>query len=181
MHFVRIKNKEPKYNNGLPIHRQIICGGRINLCNLYKMIKNPYHRAIAFNTDSIMMRKIITKEKITNDKVMPDDIISEEKYFNSFNNVLSNIGKYRIEDWKIRGSYYKNFEDRTTYKYESVKWIIEKEHDDFAKFCTTIDEQQSALISGGAGCGKTEIIKRIRNDTDLILCFTNKAVELVNL
>ena len=56
LHFIRIKNKQPKYNTGLPIHRHIICGGIINLCNLYKKIHTPTNQVICFNTDSIMIK-----------------------------------------------------------------------------------------------------------------------------
>ena len=51
LHFVRIKNKQPKYNTGLPIHRHIFCSGIINLCNLYKKIHTSTNQVICFNTD----------------------------------------------------------------------------------------------------------------------------------
>ena len=92
--------------------------------------------------------------------------------------ILNNIGKIRLEDWKIRGDYYLDrYIDKKEYKFQPIKWQIQNEQDDFKEFCNTINEQQSALISGGAGCGKTEVIKSIRTKTDLILCFTNKATE----
>jgi hypothetical protein len=55
-HFVRVQSKQPKYNTGLPIHRHIICGGIINLANLYYTLKSESTRFICFNTDSIMVK-----------------------------------------------------------------------------------------------------------------------------
>lgn len=167
IHFVRVKSSEPKYDNSLSIHRHIICGGIINLVNLYKAIKTPLNRAVAFNTDSIMMKGDLT-------------ILENNKAESVCANELANIGKIRVEDWKIKGQDYKAIESAEPFKFESVNWTIENEQDDFNEFCKTINEQQGALICGGAGCGKTEVIKTIRNpETDIILALTNKAVENV--
>ena len=56
LHFVRLQNKQPKYTNSLSIHRHIICGGIINLVNLYNSIRHPNIKIISFNTDCIFVK-----------------------------------------------------------------------------------------------------------------------------
>jgi hypothetical protein len=67
-------------------------------------------------------------------------------------------------------------EDRELEIYEPIKW--EDRHED-ENFINTINNASSALITGMPGCGKTEVIKNIQSETDLILSFTNCAVQNV--
>ena len=164
LNFVRIKTKTPKYNTGLPLHRHIICGGIINLANLYYKIKTPQNMVVAFNTDSLMLKGTTPQDFTTTDS--------------SSKNILQSIGSIRKEDWKIKGRHHDTFEDNDPYIHKKVEWNKQTEGDDFKLFCDTINKQSSAVIIGGPGCGKTEVIKSIRNpETDLILTFTNKAAE----
>ena len=54
-----------------------------------------------------------------------------------------------------------------------------KENDNFSDFCELVYNSTSAVIIGGGGFGKTEVIKNIisREKTCLVLAFTNKAIE----
>jgi len=165
LHFIRIKNQTKKFNTALPIQRHIICGGIINLANLYKKISRPTNHIVAFNTDSIMVYGDM------------DDDLYDELNYKVRATTLENIGSIRFENWKIKGKLYTELEMNEEFIYHPVVWNTQQEHDDFDEFCQIIDMQQSSLISGGAGCGKTEVIKNIRTENDLILCFTNKATE----
>ena len=167
-HFVRVQSKEKKLITGLPIHRHIICGGIINLVKLHDSIVSPESKVIAFNTDSIMIRN----PNIT-------DEFYEKKMVHSSDNILSTIGKIRTEEWKIKCLTVSTFENREIEIYQPIVWEIHSEGEHFDEFCHIVDNCGSALICGGAGCGKTEVIKNIKKETDLILSFTNKAVENV--
>jgi len=165
LHFIRIKNKTKKFNTALPIQRHIICGGIINLANLYKKVSRHDNQIVALNTDSIMVYGDM------------DDKLYESINFNPSTSTLENIGKIRPEQWKIKGKLYTDLEMNEEFQYHPVVWNTQQENEDFTEFCQIIDAQPSALISGSAGCGKTEVIKNIRTENDLILCFTNKATE----
>jgi hypothetical protein len=67
-------------------------------------------------------------------------------------------------------------EDRELEIYEPIKWEVQHEDE---KFIDTINNASSALITGMPGCGKTEVIKNIQTENDLILSFTNCAVQNV--
>ena len=99
--------------------------------------------------------------------------------FERSNSILSTIGKIKTEDWKIKCLTISTFENRDLESYQPIEWEIKQEGENFTEFCEVVDNCGSALICGGAGCGKTEVIKNIRKETDLILSFTNKAVENV--
>jgi hypothetical protein len=167
-HFVRVQGKDKKYKTGLPIHRHIICGGIINLVKLHDDIIGPESKVIAFNTDSIMIRYPVISDEFY-----------EQQWCKSKYTVLESIGKIRSEDWKIKCQSVSFFVDRDIENYQPVEWSLIQEGDNFNEFCKIVDESESALICGGAGCGKTEVIKSIKKDTDLVLSFTNKAVENV--
>ena len=165
LHFVRVRNEAKLYNNGLSIHRHIICGGIINLANLYYSIKSPTVNIIAFNTDSIMF------------KYGRNDNFEDLSFPDCDNTILQTIGKIRQEPWKIKARSIFTLEDRKHEVFEALKWNETKEEDCSNNFLDIIESKSSALISGMPGCGKTELIKSIYNDkTDLILSFTNSAV-----
>jgi len=177
MHFVRVQTKQPKYNTGLPIHRHIIAGGIINLVNLYNEIKTNErpHKCIAFNTDSIMIKYDKSESKLLKgeDYGFCEDIFESELNKSS---PLDNIGKIRDEPYKIKSYHIFEMEDRELEVFEPVSWNIEVE-ENFDDFVKQIDNLNSGLITGMPGCGKTEIINNIQKHDDLILSFTNCAVE----
>ena len=78
LHFIRIKNKQPKYNTGLPIHRHIIYGGIINLCNLYEKVKTPIEPIIR-------LIKIKNRQPTIHNNIICDDIIN---LCNSYNKII---------------------------------------------------------------------------------------------
>ena len=162
LHFVRMQQKKPKYNTSISIHRHIICGGIINLINLYKHIKHPNIKVVAFNTDSIMLKTGLFMADRLKMKLNPS-------------NTLETIGTYRFEDYKIKSNNMFEFEDRDEIFYKKLEWnVIIEEDNDIINITNNIN---SALISGIAGCGKTELIKNIYdNETDLILSFTNASI-----
>ena len=92
-------------------------------------------------------------------------------------NVLETIGTYRFEDYKIKSNNMFEFEDREEIFYKKLEWNIIEEDDDIINTTNNIN---SALISGIAGCGKTELIKNIYNETDLILSFNTSSDKLGN-
>jgi len=182
-HFVRVQSQVKKYKTALPIHRHIIAGGIINLVKLHDDIVEFETKTeiiddeefvtlpsivIAFNTDSIMIRN----PKIT-------DEFYDNRMVKSAQSVLSSIGKVRTEDWKIKCLSVSFFINNEIEEYKPNQWSVLVEGENFAEFCKTVDGIGSAVICGGPGCGKTEVIKTIKNDSDLVLSFTNKAVENV--
>ena len=168
LHFVRVQTKSKKFNTGLPIHRHIIAGGIINLVKLYNQIKiNDSINVIAFNTDSIMIKYNRKPDE-------PSAILFDTTNFES--PTLDNIGKTRHEQYNIKSFQLYEMEDRELEIYEPIKW--EERHED-ENFINTINNASSALITGMPGCGKTEVIKNIQTDNDLILSFTNCAVQNV--
>ena len=161
-HFVRAQTKTKKFNTGLPIHRQIVCGGIINLVKLHDSIVGPNSKIISLNTDSIMIKNA------------KDDI---ENMMTGNESTLEAIGMIRTEEWKIKAKLMFVFENRDLEIYQPNNWTIVNEGQDFTQFCELVDQSQSAVITGGGGTGKTEVIKRIRKDGDFIGTFTNKARE----
>ncbi len=72
---------------------------------------------------------------------------------------MKKIGKIRHEEWKVKGRYYLTIEDNNKYNFKPVEWeIINENVNEFKEFYELINIQESALITGGAGCGKNEII-----------------------
>jgi hypothetical protein len=168
LHFVRVQTKNKKFNTGLPIHRHIIAGGIINLVKLYNQIKiNESVQVIAFNTDSIMIKY---NRKPDEQSSLLFDTTNYESH------ILENIGKTRHEPYKIKSFQLYEMEDRELETYEPIKWEVQHEDENFYD---TINSASSALITGMPGCGKTEVIKNIQTENDLILSFTNCAVQNV--
>lgn len=167
-HFIRVRSEEKEYNTGLSIHRHIICGGIMNLAKLYYSINYPDMRVIAFNTDSIMIKYNGNDNDIYENLNMPD--ISD--------NIIDKIGKIRTEEWKIKSFKLFEFEDRELEVYEPLKWQTFNEENE-PDYINKVNNFSSCLVSGMPGCGKTELIKNIRKETDLILSFTNTAVNNV--
>jgi hypothetical protein len=78
----------------------------------------PFINIICCNTDSIMI------------KSKDIDFLDQLKFTNDDNNIISNIGLVRSEDWKTKGHYYlDNFEDRQSESFTPVEWITYNETD----------------------------------------------------
>jgi len=164
LYFVRAQTKTKKFNTALPIHRHIICLGIINMINLYDAVVIPESKVISFNTDSIMLRN-------------PN--LDIKNFAQSKDSTLESLGKIRTEDWKIKSSIITEVLSRELEIFKPVEWNIVKEGADFTDFCQTVFDSTSAVIIGGGGFGKTEVIKNLisREKTCLVLAFTNKAIE----
>jgi hypothetical protein len=124
LHFVRIQTKAPRYNNGLPIHRHIICGGIINLINLYEKVKSPDNSVICYNTDSIMIQG------------EPNENLNKFMVDIESTNILNDIGRIRNEDVKLRGRYFQTIESKKPiYELKKLNWnITEEGQDNFNEF-----------------------------------------------
>ena len=161
LHFVRLQNKQPKYTYSLSIHRHIICGGIINLVNLYNSIRHPNIKIISFNTDCIFVKtNLFILDKIK--------LCLEPK------SEIETLGKYKMEPYHVKSNNMFIFEDRAEEFYKKIEWNEIEEDENINE---TMNNINSCLISGFAGSGKTELIKNIYNEeTDLILSFTNNSI-----
>ena len=161
LHFVRLQNKQPKYTNSLSIHRHIICGGIINLVNLYNSIRHPNIKIISFNTDCIFVKTNLF-------------ILDRVKLCMEPKNEIETLGKYKMEPYHVKSNNMFIFEDRAEEFYKKIEWNEIEEDENINE---TMNNINSCLISGIAGSGKTELIKNIYNEeTDLILSFTNNSI-----
>lgn len=67
LYFIRTRQQSKKYNMKLPIYKQILCGGIMNLNYMYKDVKNEECEIVCYNTDSLRVhnpQEIETGSKI---------------------------------------------------------------------------------------------------------------------
>jgi hypothetical protein len=88
---VRCKTRRPKLQTSLPLHRSIICGGIMELNELFLKTKTDDSMILSYNVDSITCKY----------KTEPKTIIDNATYI--LDDWKTNIGKYKIEDFKVRG------------------------------------------------------------------------------
>jgi len=160
--FVRSEFKVRKQQTSVPIYRHILASAFIELDKLHKAVCTEDSVVVAYNTDCIKLynpryvESIITKKS---KDLVPGDIRLEDE-----------VGL-------IKGTLFEKLEPNDPFVYETPQWNYQDEtndnYDDIAAFV----KDNSCLVSGMGGCGKTELIKRTWTPGSVALTFTNKATD----
>ena len=116
---------------------------------MYKRVCNKDTRVICYNTDSI---------KVINPKPM---VIKQKKD--------CELGDFHEEfSTKIRGQLMCDLPKHQTYVFENKQ---------YKTVDTKFAETNSCVVTGMPGSGKSHAIKQIAKETDVIVSYTNSAVE----
>ena len=149
MFIIRSTTKTRCLESNSPIYRQIVAGGIINLDKLYRKVTDCNSVVISYKVDSIM-------------------VLNPKK-----NIILGNeIGDIRIEKWA------------TVKNIKIIDPIPEYFHSDTYRDRDWIDIQLdelkgSYLVDGISGCGKSYLLSKLITEDDKVLCFTNKACNVL--
>ena len=172
LYFIKSTKKTKNLNkSALPLYRYVICGGWINLINLYKSVSSPNSQVISYNTDCVFL---------TNPNENIDNMVEED------DNILESLGKIRIEKFKeekIMG--YNLIKDNNIeFSYNSIDWIITNEsnyenYDNFVNQINELKNDKSLLVDSPPGYGKSYLLCNMLIDEPndvIILAFTNMAI-----
>jgi hypothetical protein len=156
LYFLR-SDKVTKLTSGyIPIWRHVISSGYIKLDKLFKAVASEDSKVIAYNTDSI---------KLTN----PKNVEIKQ---------VPTAGDIRIEEKAIiRGRYIAELEDNEPYTYTKREWKILQETKDNYEDIIDFVKNNSCMVNGMGGVGKTEVIKRTMTKDDICFTFTHKACD----
>ena len=149
MFIIRSTTKTKCLESNSPVYRQIVAGGIINLDKLYYKVTDCNSVVISYKVDSIM---------VLNPKI---------------NIALGNeIGDIRIEKWA------------TVKNIKIIDPVPEYFYSDFDRHREWIDIKLdelkgSYLVSGISGCGKSYLLSKLITTDDKVLCFTNKACNVL--
>lgn len=168
---LRCRRRTPKLNTSLPVHRSIIAGGIINLCELYKKVKTPKCHIVSYNVDSISVH--YGREDIKNVEKIIDGAVDKED--DSYNWKTA-IGGYKIEDeYKVRGKMIV-YTPNKAYNFVKAKKnkYLTREHIPILH-----EKNESYCITGPPGVGKTYEMLKLITDKDIMVSHTNKAISNV--
>lgn len=163
----------------IPIHRQIIAQSYIMLDVMHEIVTSKVNcDVLGYTCDAI--------------KVWKKDDKTDPFYFNdNIHNVFMNkekqtkkVGEIYLEGSAlIRGYHISKLEEKEEDTMKENKWNVQYEdknnYNDLLKF----NNNNSCLNLGVAGCGKTEMIKKMLKDKKMKMigfCFTNNAVFVIN-
>ncbi len=172
---VRCKKTTPKLNTSLPVHRSIIAGGVINLCELFKKVYIPKCQVVSYNVDSVSMhygRADIEKFYKIKHNAFKKEVDARGKITNGYD-WKEAIGGYKFEaKYKVRG---------LDYVYVPNKKFVYKEREPIKllkrkNLKKLNDDNEAYCVIGPPGVGKSyELCKYITKD-DIVISFTNKAI-----
>ncbi|KAL4442003.1 hypothetical protein ABPG74_003754 [Tetrahymena malaccensis] len=186
MFFVTSTSKTPSLKNSIPVYRQIIELGMMQLFQLALDSCKDDSRVVSFNTDYVAIlnpKKINLEEYSVNQNLYEKQEIKLdflENLMNKYGKIdLNQIGRIKEEDFKTRGSV-KESCDQVIPEIEMREFnVIEEcqETNDTVKMLS----KMSCLVNAGSGVGKTYLCARLTeylgDQKYLGLCFTNVAVD----
>ena len=152
-YFIRNTVKELQYSGHMAIHRQIICASYINLDNISIAInkQNPDAVRLGYHTDCIKVQSKIPLKFLPKSKCSPGDY-----GFEKFSGTIIGNNTYPIHK-PLTG-------------YTTPTPLIP---------CNEIPNDKGCLIGGGGGYGKSWLLRKSKNDNDIVLSFTNAAINLL--
>jgi len=158
--FIRDKDQTPLSSGHVPIYRHVIASSYVMLDKMYDAVVKPGNTVVSINTDSI---------KMTGPK---PDLPSKDKV---------QVGEFGIEPTSSMVFGIKDVTQRDDYKWKAPKPMTK---------LTSINElpkDESCLVTGCAGSGKTMLITQLvedekkKGEKTKTLSYTNKAVaNLIN-
>ena len=153
LYIVRVVEEIMKDHGNMPIYQHIIAMGRIALAKMTKAIVIPDTVVYSYNTDAIKVGGKINWETVV-EKTLDTE-----------------PGKWCLEESKkISGLSCSELERLYRPKeYEHKQVEINRTVD------ASVDRTKNSLTIGEAGSGKTEMIKRIYQESDTVVSFQNKA------
>jgi len=167
--FLRSIDKKERTSGYVSIYRQIIDNSYIKLNEMRKKVGGT---AVGYTTDSI---KVVYPNK---------DIVSKIEHKMFMQNKFK-PGDYKIENKVIiRGRYFDELqaERNEKPKFEYVKGKVNYIYETSDNLNEVIEfvKKNNCFIIGEAGCGKTEMIKRVyKKETDAVLTTTNQNCEVL--
>ncbi len=159
LYVIRSTQKEELTETCSPIWRHIICGGIMNLDDMYHKVTDENSVVISYKVDAIFVK-------------------NPRKDFEPANEDSKKIGDIVSEQWSVFGTSI-SIDTRPKFELKRLEWNrLEYDHSDAAFEELKIG---SYAVIGMSGSCKSYTLSKLYKDTPKVkvLCFTNKAVDIL--
>jgi len=163
--FLRQKKTEPLLRGNVPIWRHVIASSYIKLDCMYQRLVNEHSTVISYCTDSIKIQGETNEYDLKPKEETPiGGIHKEERIGLVYGNWYNDPERLKREEYKMEVRVVRKIDEREGNSEEIEVFVREN----------------SCLVIGMAGCGKTHLITQSYGDTtDIVFCFTNKACDVL--